>query len=139
MSRPLPIPTRVSRPHWEGCVSGNLLVQHCGNCCSYVFPPAEWCPQCFSETLTWEESSGRGTIHSYTTVWRPQSPGFDVPYIVIVVQLEEGWYMTSNLIGTEPEDVSADMPVEVVFVPESAEITLPMFQAVGIPHGRDSL
>ena len=81
-----------------------------------------------SGDLEWVESSGRGTLYSFTTVYRPQQPVFEVPYTVVVVELEEGYYMLSNLKGVEPEDVKIGTPLEVVFEEQSEEITLPFFR-----------
>jgi uncharacterized OB-fold protein len=69
-------------------------------------------------------------VHTYTVVWRPPQPVFEAPYIPIVVELDEGWHMISNLIQCDPADVHVDMPVEAAFVPQAGGITLPMFVPV---------
>lgn len=125
---PLPRPTALSRPFWEACREGRLVVQRCRACEHFVFIPQPCCGQCLSEDLEWVESSGRGTLYSFTTVFRPQQPSFEVPYTVVVVELEEGWYMLSNLVGVEPEDVAIGTPLEVCFEERSEEITLPLFR-----------
>ncbi len=71
---PLPRPTELSRPHWDGCREGVLRVQRCRECQTYVFIPEPFCTECQSEELEWVESSGRGTLYSMTTVYRPQRP-----------------------------------------------------------------
>ena len=73
-------------------------------------------------------SSGTGTLYSYTTVYRPQQPSFETPYVSAIIEVAEGWYMLTNLIGIEPEDVRIGMPVEVDFHELSEEITLPYFR-----------
>ena len=78
--------------------------------------------------LEWVESSGRGTLYSFSTVYRPQQPVFETPYTVVVVELDEGYHMLSNLIGVEPEDVEIGTPLEVFFEKKSDEITLPYFR-----------
>ncbi|MFK7896260.1 MAG: Zn-ribbon domain-containing OB-fold protein [Myxococcota bacterium] len=125
---PLPIPTPLSKPHWDGCKEGKLRVQKCADCDAYVFIPAPCCSSCLGEDLRWVESSGRGVLYSYTVVHRPQQPTFEVPYIVAVVELEEGWHMLSNLTEVAPEAVEIGMPLEVVFEERSPEITLPLFR-----------
>ena len=87
---PLPRPTELSRPHWEGCQEGVLRVQRCRECGGYVFVPQPVCTHCFERKLDWVESTGRGVLYSFTTIHRPQQPSFDVPYIAIIVELEEG-------------------------------------------------
>jgi uncharacterized OB-fold protein len=125
---PLPRPTALSKPYWDACRKGKLTVQQCKDCETLTFIPQHCCGKCLSENLEWVESSGRGTLYSFTTVHRPQQPAFDVPYTVVVVELEEGYYMLSNLRGVEPEDVKIGLPLEVVFEERSEEITLPLFQ-----------
>ncbi|HPG27139.1 MAG TPA: Zn-ribbon domain-containing OB-fold protein, partial [Myxococcota bacterium] len=117
-----------SRPHWDGCREGTLRVQRCRDCQTLVFIPQPCCGNCLSERLEWVDSSGRGTIYSYTTVYRPQQPVFETPYTVVIVELEEGWHMLSNLLGVAPDDVRIGAEVEVDFHAMSDEITLPYFK-----------
>lgn len=124
---PTPRPTAISRPHWDGCREGRLMVQRCEACETYVFPPQAACTCCFSDRLAWVESTGRGEIYSYTVVHRPQRPEFAAPYVVIIVELEEGWRMLSNLIEADPETAAVGQPVEVTYVPRG-EIVMPMFR-----------
>jgi uncharacterized OB-fold protein len=125
---PLPRPTALSRPHWEGCREGVLRVQRCQDCGTYVFIPQPCCTSCLGERLEWVESSGRGTLYSYTIVHRPQQPVFEVPYTVVVVELEEGWHMLSNLVDCDPDEIEIGMPLEILFREMSDEITLPLFR-----------
>jgi hypothetical protein len=125
---PLPQPTRLSRPHWDGCREGVLRVQRCGDCDSFVFIPKPVCGDCLGTNLSWVESSGRGTLYSYSIVHRPQQPTFEVPYTVAIVELEEGWHMLTNLVGVGPDDIEIGMSLEVSFERKSDEITLPYFR-----------
>ena len=125
---PLPRPTPLSRPHWDGCRAGVLRVQHCTSCGAYVFIPQWFCTSCQSEELEWVESTGSGTVYSLTTVYRPQRPEFEVPYTVAIVELDEGFHMLPNLVDCEIEDRRIGRPVEVTFRRMSDEITLPMFR-----------
>jgi uncharacterized OB-fold protein len=127
-SIPLPTPTPVSAPFWKGCQRGELLVQRCGACGEHVFIPMPCCTHCTSLDLEWVRSSGQGTVYSYSVVWRPQQPAFATPYIVAIVEMEEGWKMLSNLLDCTPEAVAVGMPVEVVFREMSDETTLPYFR-----------
>jgi len=126
--RPLPLATPLSAPHWDACLRGILLVQRCRSCATYVFPPEPNCTTCLSDELAWVQTYGRGRLHSYSVVWRPQQPGFEVPYVVIVVALDEGWFMLSNLVGCDPADAHVGMAVSVVFEPVGDDVVLPMFE-----------
>lgn len=125
---PLPRPTELSRPHWDGCREGVLRVQRCSACGAHVFIPQPLCTRCQSGALEWVASAGRGTLYSFTTVHRPPSPAFTVPYVVAIVELDEGFHMLSNLVDCAPEDVRIGMRLEVTFRPVSHEITLPLFR-----------
>ncbi|HEV8298176.1 MAG TPA: OB-fold domain-containing protein [Acidimicrobiales bacterium] len=125
---PLPYPTVVSKAYWDGCARGELLFQRCADCHLITHTPALVCAHCSSRNLSWERSAGTGAIYSWTTVWRPQTPAFTVPYTAIVVDMDEGWQMLSNLIGCEPDDARIGMRVQVEFHPLRDGITLPYFR-----------
>jgi uncharacterized OB-fold protein len=90
------------------------------------------CRNCWSTNVEDLQSSGRGTIYSFSVVWRPPFPAFkaDVPYTVAWVGLEEGFYVTTNLVGCSHDDVRIDMPVHVVFDDVTPEITLARFAPI---------
>jgi uncharacterized protein len=127
---PVPRPTEISQPHWDGCAQGRLLIQRCHACERLTFPPQMACEHCFGEALEWIECSGRGTVYSHTVVHRPQRPEFDAPYVVAIIELEEGCHLLSNLVDCDPAHVTIGAPVVVHFVARG-EITLPMFRLRG--------
>lgn len=128
---PLPRPTALSAPFWDGCREGVLRVQRCRACGGRVFIPQPVCTHCQADALEWVTCSGRGTLYSYTTVHRPPHPELEVPYVVAIVELEEGCHMLSNLVDCPPDRLRVGMPVEVDFRPVSEQITLPMFRPAG--------
>jgi len=105
-----------------------LRVQRCRACSAYVFIPQPLCPQCQGQELDWVESSGRGQVYSYTVVHRPPRPQFPAPYVVAIIELEEGGHMLSNVVDGAPEQLRVGLPVAVTFRPMSEEITLPLFR-----------
>ena len=112
--RAFPVPDAVSRPFWEGIAEGVLRVQRCGSCGRHVFYPRAVCPYCASSKLDWVDASGRGRIHSYTVVHRaPPEYRDEVPYVVALVELDEGVRMMTRLVDVEPAGVRVDLPVEV--------------------------
>ncbi len=125
---PLPRPTELTRPFWDGCKQGELRVQQCGDCQKYTFIPAPVCVNCFSSNLVWVKSSGQGTVYSFTVVYRPQQPSFEVPYVVGIVEVDNGWYIPTNIVGIAPDQVKIGMPVKVRFDHRSDDIALPMFE-----------
>jgi hypothetical protein len=123
---PTPTATEASAPHWDAARQGRLLVQRCSACSRCSFPPGLACPYC-GGPLTWIESSGRGTIHTFTVVHRPPTPAVEVPYVVAVITLDEGWHMLSNVIDRSPDDVEIGQAVQVTFVSTPDGGVLPMF------------
>lgn len=127
LERPVPVPSVLSAPHWRGCAEGQLLVQRCAGCAKLLFPPTAICNRCAGMDLPWLESSGNGTVYSYTVVHRPQQPVFEVPYVPAIVELEEGWHMFTSIVGCSPADVHVGMAVRVAYRRVSDEIVLPEF------------
>lgn len=134
-SKPLPSPTDLSRPFWDGARAHKLMLQRCRDCRVYRFTPQILCRECHSEDYDWEEVSGRGTVWSWSTIYRPQSPAFseDVPYIEAIVELEEGPKMLTNVVGVSPDEIYIGQPVEVHFEDATDEISLPKFRPTS--HG----
>ncbi|WP_436771033.1 Zn-ribbon domain-containing OB-fold protein [Yinghuangia sp. YIM S09857] len=128
--RPVPRPTKLSEPFWRACAEGRLLHQRCSDCGAAVFKPQAFCPRCLSNSIEWKESSGRGVVNTFSVVWRPQTPAFQVPYVVAVIELEEGYQMMSNIVNCDVDAVHCDMPVSVVFEPVDADedVVLPFFE-----------
>jgi hypothetical protein len=127
---PLPRPTELSRPHWDGCREGVLRAQRCSACGRFVFIPQPVCTHCQADALAWVDCRGRGTLYSFTTVHRPQRPEFAVPYTVAIVELDEGFFMLTNLVEFDASELRIGMPVEVTFRRMSDEIALPLFRPV---------
>ncbi len=128
--KPLPIPSDVSRPFWDGLRSRQVRLQRCRACDRYVFYPRSLCPFCLSPDLEWLPVSGRGKVYSYTIVRRAMHPAFqaEVPYVFAIVELEEGPRLTTNVVNCRPEDVRVDMPVKASYHDITAEITLLTFE-----------
>ena len=130
--QPIGIPTgaqsKAAAPYWEACRRGELLYQRCAGCGHVNMKPARSCASCGGADLTWEHSEGRGRLYSWTVVWRPQHPTFQVPYAPAIVELDEAFWLMTAIVGCAPEDRRADMAVVVAFHPASDEVTLPYFR-----------
>lgn len=120
------MPSPVSRPFWDGCRRSALLFQRCDRG-HPVFNPAARCRVCMSPDLHWEESGGRGTVATWSVVWRPQTPAFATPYAAAVITLDEGYQMIANVVGCDHADVRSGMRVGVEFHPISDAYSLPYF------------
>jgi uncharacterized protein len=124
---PAPRPSQRSRPYWEGCRRHQLLYQRCAECGFCGLGAFSVCAQCHAASPEWAESAGLGSLYSWTVVWRPPDPSFQVPYAPAVIRLDEGFFMMSAVIGCEPEALSEGLRVAVEFHPASDDVTLPYF------------
>jgi hypothetical protein len=135
---PLPSPDALTADFWEACRRGVLEVSACEGCGHRFLPPGPCCPRCWSARLAPQGVSGRGRVASFVVYRRAHHPGMPVPYVVALIELDEGPRLISNVVGCAPEEVAIDMPVEVRFE-ESGDFTLPRFAPAGrVGGGGDS-
>lgn len=131
---PPPIVNPDSAPYWEGARNDRLLLQRCGDCGTMRFFPRYLCTECGSDKVDWTEESGRGTVHSFTVVHRAAFPEFQAqtPYIVALIDLEEGPRMMTNIVGDDAHDVAIGDAVTVTFEARGSEgAKVPQFKRVG--------
>lgn len=130
MRADLPTIDPESAPWWEACGRGELLVRRCQACGRAHLHPRVHCPTCWSEDVDWEVASGRGRLHTWSVVHRNDLPPFGdrVPYVAALVDLEEGPRMATAIVDADPDGLTIDQPVTVVFraVPD-ADLTVPHF------------
>ena len=128
--RLLPAVTPENEHFWHGGAEGELRFLRCEDCRTYVHPPAPLCPGCLSRSLAPQAVSGRAVVHTFTVNHQPWIPGFDPPYVVAIVELEEqpGLRLTTNVVGCEPEDVEIGMAVKGVFEDVGDDVFLPLFE-----------
>jgi uncharacterized OB-fold protein len=129
---PLPTPDPVTRPFWQSLKDHAIQLQRCGACARFVYYPRPLCPACASDDLTWTPVSGRGVVHAFTIPHRHPNPAFgaSAPYVVALIELEEGARLLSTLVDVAPtpEAVRVGLPVEIVYDDVTPEITLPRFR-----------
>lgn len=112
-----PRPTPETQPFWDAAADGRIELARCDNCGLLPWYPRSICPNCQSQSRTWEQLSGRGTVYSYSVTragggraWREH-----LPFVVAYVQLDEGPIIMTNIVDCDPETVRIDMPVKAVF------------------------
>jgi uncharacterized OB-fold protein len=127
---PRPQPDDDARPFWDYTRTGELRVQRCAACGALRHPPRPMCARCHSLDVEWAPVSGRGTVFSYVVTHQPVHPALAdrVPFATVLVELEEGPRLTSNLVDVPPGEITIGMPVEVVFERLDDEVTLPLFR-----------
>lgn len=130
--KPLPTVSGETRPFWEACRRRRLLIQKCDACGEYQFYPRGICADCWTTDIAWVSSSGKGTVWSFTVTYQNRTPGFaeEVPYVLALVELDEGVKMFTNIVECSPRDVKMGMPVEVTFAQATDRISVPLFRPV---------
>jgi uncharacterized protein len=129
---PQPLIDGDSQVYWEGLAQGELRIQRCDACSRHVFYPRSICPHCFSDRLSWVTATGKGKVYSYTVAHQAfGSFAAEVPYVIAVVELEEGVRMMTRIIGAPRERVKIGASVGVTFASVGEGLTLPYFQLTG--------
>ena len=129
--RPLPGISDDTRFFWDGARAGKLLIQRCKGCGELRHPPGPVCPSCHSFEWDTVEASGRGTVYSFVVMHYPEVPPFDHPNPIVLVELEEGTRLISQIVGIQPGEVRIGQAVQVEFNSfNDGELVLPQFRPV---------
>lgn len=126
-TRPLPVPSPLTEPFWAAAERRELLHPRCDVCGRAFFPPHLACPHCRAAQWSWVRSAGRGEVYSFSVVHRAPQPGFATPYVIAVVDLDEGFELMTNLVDVEPDRVRIGQRVRVTWH-EEQDAVLPMFR-----------
>ncbi|MFI5394251.1 MAG: MaoC family dehydratase N-terminal domain-containing protein [Candidatus Binatia bacterium] len=137
--RPRPGISRDTQFFWDGFTAGELRIQRCDTCRRLHHPPMVRCPACGGYDFGYQVSCGRGIVYSFVEPCHPRVPAFDYPYVVGLVELEEGTRLITNIVDIDPEKVAIGMRVEVVFQKPDPGLILPMFRPQRPPHRRTTL
>lgn len=130
MARSAPVGSDLSKPFWEAAAQHRLVVPRCNQSGAYFFPPERLCPGTVCEDWSYTESVGTGTLASFSVVSRPPAPDFDAPYVLAVVDVDEGWTYMTNLVDCDPDQVAIGLRVQVRFHDCADGSTLPMFAPI---------
>jgi uncharacterized OB-fold protein len=127
--RVLPRLTDENRFFWTSGEDGRLRFLRCDDCGLIVHPPSPICPRCLSKRLTVTAVSGRATVATFTVNHQPWIPGFDPPYVVAIVEIDEqaDVRLMTNIVGCRPDEVRIGMPVRVSFEHHD-DVWLPLFE-----------
>jgi hypothetical protein len=129
--RPRPARSPDTAFFWEGVEAGRLLIQRCAACGHLRHPPGPMCPECLSLEWDTQKASGRGLVYSFVVAHHPPIPPFAYPNLIVLVELEEGTRLVSNLVGVDPAEAHIGMPVEVEFTRVEDDLVLPLFRPAG--------
>lgn len=129
--KPLPVVHPDNEGYWQSLKNHELRLQRCTDCGILRYPVSPVCWKCLSEAHEWQKLSGKGTLRSWIVVEAATgNPAWseDIPYVVALVDLEEGPRLTTNIVQADPYSLTYGMPVEIVFDDVTPEVTLAKFK-----------
>lgn len=133
--RPKPNITENIRPFWDGVNQRRFLLMRCQKCSAWYWPAA-YCRfhanEPFFGNMKWEDASGKGHVFAFNIHRKSSNPAFQTPYVLALIELEEGPMFGTNIIGCEPREVRIGMPVEVAFSEFEDGLILPQFRPVAM-------
>lgn len=132
LAKPALTVTALSRPWWDAVSEGMLLLQRCVACGHLQHYPRLLCASCWGLDLEWTEAVGPGIVRAFTVVRRPGHPAWiaDAPYVIGLVQLDEGPTMMTRIVDIEPENVRVGQRVLLdTRVLSDGESALPVFRS----------
>jgi uncharacterized OB-fold protein len=126
---PIPRPSIETQIFWDAVQERRLIMPKCLKCGTYRFPPSVACHVCESDEMAWVDVSGRGKVFSFVVYRRAYRSALKdkVPYVLAVIELEEGPRIPSNVVGLPVEDVECEMPVSVVYEEVRDGFLIPKF------------
>ncbi|GAB1508887.1 bifunctional MaoC family dehydratase N-terminal/OB-fold nucleic acid binding domain-containing protein [Actinophytocola sp. KF-1] len=122
-----PVVNRDTAYFWEGTAAGELRIQQCGGCGELRHPPGPMCPSCNETKPEYVVASGLGEVYSFVVHHHPPVPGHTLPFVVALVELEEGVRFMAEL-AAPPEEVHIGLPVRIGFQRVDDELTMPVWR-----------
>ncbi|TDV52400.1 bifunctional MaoC family dehydratase N-terminal/OB-fold nucleic acid binding domain-containing protein [Actinophytocola oryzae] len=123
-----PVVNRDTAYFWEGTAQGELRIQKCGGCGELRHPPGPMCPHCNETKPTHVVASGLGEVYSYVVHHHPPVPGHTLPFVIALVELEEGVRLLAELVDVAPDEVEVGLPVRIDFAKVDDELTMPVWR-----------
>jgi len=135
-NKPLPRPTALSQPYWDGLKAHEVRIQHCADCGHWIFFPRSHCPECGGRHLDWRRVCGEGTLYTFTVARVPTLPEFtdEMPQLLGVIQLDEGPHVNTTLVGVSPDELKIGQRLRPVFDDRPGSITLLRHAPIGSSH-----
>jgi hypothetical protein len=131
-TRPVPVPDEISAPFWAATARHELALARCSHCEAYAHPPDVACPHCGSAdpNFTFAAVSGNGTIRSWTVMRQSFLPGFEVPFVLVDVELDvqPELRLIGRLMSGETPGLQLGARVQLAFEDLTADVAIPAFE-----------
>ena len=119
---------RLVKKYFEFVSEKKFMGLKCKDCGAYILPPKSICKKCGSREFEWVELSGKGSLYTFTVIHVAAKRFLnDAPFVVGVVQLEEGPRITARIIGVDPnkpETIKTGMPLKATFIESGGQVLL---------------
>ena len=131
-TRPVPAPDEMSAPFWAATARHELALARCTRCGAYAHPPDVVCPHCGSTDpdFTFVSVSGNGRIRSWTVMRQSFLPGFDVPFVLVDVELDvqPELRLIGRLLSGETPGLTLGARVRLEFEDLRTDVAVPAFE-----------
>jgi uncharacterized protein len=136
-ARPVPVPDERSAPYWEAAAQHRLVLARCSRCDELSHPPDVVCARCHHPDpgFVFEEVGGRGAVRSWVVVRESFLPGFDVPFVLVDVAMDEddGVRLIGRLLDGPDAPLARGERVRVAFEDLAPGVAVPAFILEGTP------
>ena len=136
-ARPIPVPDERSAPYWEATAQHRLVLARCSRCDELSHPPDVVCARCHHPDpgFVFEEVGGRGAVRSWVVVRESFLPGFDVPFVLVDVAMDEddGVRLIGRLLDGPDAPLARGERVRVAFEDLAPGVAVPAFILEGTP------
>lgn len=128
--KPVPVSDSDTAPFWTAAGQQQFQFPKCRSCSMFVYPIRPLCPRCRSTNFKWTTLSGKGSVYSYCVMHMKLIAGFDPPYIVAQIELDDcpSLLFVSNIVECQPAEIFIGMAVEVLFEPRKQGVFIPLFK-----------
>lgn len=131
-NRPVPVPDEVSAEFWTAAAAHRLVIARCARCDVFSHPPDTVCPHCGSTdpAFAFEPVEGAGAIRSWTVMRQSFLPGFDVPFVLVDVELfaQAELRLIGRLLDGPDAPLHLGAPVRLVFEDLAPGVAIPAFE-----------
>lgn len=133
--RPVPVADDRSRPFWDATAGHRLVLARCARCGRLCHPPDAACPHCGSidPEFSYVPVEGSGAIRSWTVIRQSFLQGFDVPFVLVDVELavQPGLRLIGRLVDGPDAPFGLGVPVRVAFEDVAPGVAVPAFALEG--------
>ena len=115
---------------WTAIGEGELQIQRCTACATFRHPAGPVCAACGARDSETVPVAGTGEVWSFTVIHPPTLPAFAdrTPYAAIVVRLDEGVFLVSNLLDCPIDELAIGARVELAITHVEDDLALPLFR-----------